>query len=367
MYTHNANVSVRQMKILFILQMFNMSMVILPRIAGKMAGHDGYLLPILGFAFGAIYVWSIVSLLERFPGEGLDTIAPKLITKGLGWILIGLYVIKVLIGAGLEVRMFAEMVSQVLLPKTPLPIIILILLFAVHYLIKSGLEASGRMAEIVAYFVFIPLAFILSMVAIKTDYKQLMPFMTAKPDGFIKGAYFVSMTFMPLEFLLIIGNLVSKPHKLKHIGLWSIGIISVLEIILIGLTFTGVGMVTSTKQIWPMLTLMQSIQFPGSFFENQEIFMMAWWILSVYMYICGSMYVASLTISRLAHFNRQNVTILPLIPIVFLISMYPGSLTEAYRYLLHFNGKFGLLFLFVVPIVLIVIAKLRKKGGEGNA
>ncbi|MEG0580373.1 MAG: hypothetical protein RR490_10700, partial [Niameybacter sp.] len=57
-YTHNANVSVRQIKILFILQMFNMSMLILPRIAGKMAGHDGYLLPILAFAFGAVYVWS---------------------------------------------------------------------------------------------------------------------------------------------------------------------------------------------------------------------------------------------------------------------------------------------------------------------
>lgn len=367
MYTHNANVSVRQAKILFILQMFNMSMVILPRIAGKMAGHDGYLLPILAFGFGAIYVWSIVSLLERFPGEALDTIAPKLITKGLSWILIALYIVKILIGAGLEVRMFAEMVSQVLLPKTPLPVIILILLFAVHYLIKSGLEASGRMAEIVAYFVFVPLAFVLSVVAIKTDYKQLMPIFTARPDGFIKGAYFVSMTFMPLEFLLIIGNLISKPHKLKSIGLWSIGIISVLEILLIGLTFTGVGMVTSTKQIWPMLTLMQSIQLPGSFFENQETFMMAWWILSVYMYISGAMYVAGLTISRLAHFNRQNVTVLPLIPLIFLISMFPGSLSESYRYLIQFNSKFGIVFLLIVPIVLFVIAKLRNKGGKNNA
>ena len=132
MYTHNANVSIRQAKILLILQMFNMSMLILPRIAGKIAGHDGYILPIIGFAIGTLYIWAITSLLNRFPGEGLDTIAPKVLTKWIGLVIVGLYVIKLLVGAGFELRMFAEMVSQVLLPKTPLPVIILILLL--HHL-----------------------------------------------------------------------------------------------------------------------------------------------------------------------------------------------------------------------------------------
>ena len=364
MYTHNAKISVRQAKVLLILQMFNMSMLILPRIAGRMAGHDGYLLPIIAFGFGTIYVWSIVSLLERFPGEGLDTIAPKLISKWIGLLLVGLFIIKVIIGAGLEVRMFAEMVSQVLLPKTPLPIIILILLFAVHYLIKSGLEASGRMGEVVAYFVFIPLIFVFGVLAIKADYKQLMPFFTARIEGVLGGAYLVSMTFMPLEFILIIGNLVSKPHKLKSISLYAIGVISIFEIILIALTFTGVGVMTTTRQVWPVLTLMQSIQLPGSFVENQEILMMCWWIMSVYMYISGAMYVASLTISRLAHFNRQNVTVLPLIPIVFFISMLPGSLAESYNYLVGFNSTVGPIFLFIVPLVLYILSKIRRIGGE---
>lgn len=364
MYTHNAKISVRQAKVLLILQMFNMSMLILPRIAGRLAGHDGYLLPIVAFGFGAVYVWSIVSLLERFPGEGLDTIAPKLISKWIGFLLVGLFIIKLIIGAGLEVRMFAEMVSQVLLPKTPLPVIILILLFTVHYLIKSGLEASGRMGEIVAYFVFIPLIFVFGVLFIKADYKQLMPFFTAKIQGVLGGAYLVSMTFMPLEFILIIGNLVSKPYKLKSISLYAIGAISIFEVILIALTFAGVGMATTTKQIWPVLTLMQSIQLPGSFVENQEILMMCWWIMSVYMNISGAIYVASLTISRLAHFNRQNVTILPLIPIVFFISMLPGSLAESYKYLIGFNSTVGLTFLLIVPLVLYVLSRIRRIGGK---
>ncbi|MEG0579864.1 MAG: GerAB/ArcD/ProY family transporter, partial [Niameybacter sp.] len=264
MYTHNANISMRQAKIMLTLQMFNMSMLVLPRIAGKMAGHDGYMLPVVAFGIGTLYIGVITTLLRRFPGEGLDTIAPKLLTKWIGTSVVILYIIKLLVGAGIEVRMFAEMVSQVLLPKTPLPVIILILLFAVHYLIKSGLEASGRMAEVIAYFVFVPLVLVLCLVVIKTDYQQLLPAFQAKPKGVLQGAYYVSMTFMPLEFILIIGCLISRPHKLKSICLYAVGVISVLEIFIIALTFTGVGMETSTKQLWPVLTLMQSIQLPGS-------------------------------------------------------------------------------------------------------
>lgn len=341
-------------------------MLVLPRIAGKMAGHDGYMLPVIGFVLGTIYIWAITALLKQFPGEGIDTIAPKVLTKWIGLFVVMLYVIKLLVGAGFEVRMFAEMVSQVLLPKTPLPVIILILLFAVYYLIKSGIEACGRMAEVVIYFVFIPLVFILCLVIIKTDFKQLMPFFTARPKGVLAGAYYVSMTFMPLEFLLIIGCLVNKRGRLRSSCIAAIGVISIIEVVLIALTFTGVGMVTSTKQLWPVLTLMQSIQLPGSFVENQEIFMMCWWIMSVYMYISGAMYVASLTLSRLIHFHRQNVTVLPLIPIVFFISMLPSSLAESYTYLIRFNGQVGIFFLVILPLVLLVIAKLRKIGGAAH-
>lgn len=362
MYTHNGSISVRQMKLLLILQMFNMSMLVLPRVAGEAAGHDGYFLPLLGGVIGVIYIVLITKLLGRFPGEGLDTISKKVIGKGLGVILMGLYVIKLLVGAGLEVRLFSEMVSQVLLPKTPTPVIILILLYTVYYLIKSGLEAAGRMAEILAYFVFLPLLFVLFLVLIKADYGQLLPIFQAHAGGVFRGAYDMSMTFMPLELILVIGAMVNKPSKLRKICVFSIVFISVVEVVIIALTYIGIGMVESTKQIWPVLTLMQSIQLPGSFVENQEIFMMSWWIMSVYMYVCGAIYVAGLVISKLANFNRQNVTVIPLLPIVFFVAMIPGSVTESYTYMTKFNELTGSVFLFFVPLILLLIAMIRKVG-----
>ena len=364
MYTHNAKISIRQVKLLLTLQMFNMSVLILPRVTAKLTGHDGYFVPLLALVAGLVYVTVISKLLARFPGEGLDGISTQVVGKALGYIIVLLYVLKLIISAGLEVRLFAEMIAQVLLPKTPLAVIILLLLATVYYLIKSGLEATGRMAEILAYFVFIPLVFVLIVIAVRADYGQLLPLFQAKATSFGLGGYYVSMTFMPLEFMLMIGALTAKPNRVKEACTFSVVFISILEVVIIALSYAGVGMDECARQIWPVLTLMQSVQLPGSFLENQEILMMAWWVMSVYMYVSGGIYVASLTLSRLAKFNRQNVTVIPILPLVYVVALLPTGLGESYAYLTKFSGLVGGVFLLIIPLFLLVVAKLRKVGGK---
>ncbi|MGL4346284.1 MAG: GerAB/ArcD/ProY family transporter [Cellulosilyticaceae bacterium] len=366
MYTHNRRVSVHQAKLMLVLMMFNTSILILPRIVGKTSGHDGYFLPIIGLVLGLIYTWVITALTQRFSGESFARFAPKIIGRPLGIILSVLFAIKLLISAGLEMRMFAEMICQVLLPKTPVEVIILLMLFAITYLIKSGVEASGRMAEVLVYFVFIPLVLVLALVAVKTDYQQLLPIFTSNWGGAARGAYYVSMTFMPLEMVLMLAAFMKRPKRVRGVCIWALIIIAIIETIIIVLTFTGVGVVETTRQIWPVLTLMQSIQLPGSFVENQEILMMSWWVLSIYMYVSGGMYFAANIFSTLLNFERENVTVLPVLPIVFFVAMLPETLVDAYKAFVNFQGKVGIFFLFIVPLLLLIIAKIRKVGGENE-
>lgn len=364
MYTHNARISVHQAKILLILQMFNMSVIILPRIAAKTAQRDGYMLPIVAFFIGSIYIWIISTLMNRFKGESIVEFSPKIVTKPIGVIISIALAIKLIISAGLELRMFGEMISQILLPKTPIAVIIIVMLFTVYYLIKSGIESTGRMGELIVYFVFGPLILLLSLVVIKTDYKQLLPVFQSELSGFMRGAYYVSMTFVPFEFMLVLGAMLTKPNKMKKIGFFAIGVICVLEVVITILTFTGIGTIECGKQLWPVLTLMESIQLPGSFVENQEILMMLWWVLSIYMYVSGGIYVASNIFSRLFKFKRENITVLPVLPLVLLVAMLPSSLVDAYQYFIKFQGTYGIVFLFLIPALLLLIAKLRKVGAE---
>jgi len=362
MFSHNGKVSVRQVEILLILQMFNTSILLLPRIAANHAGRNGYMLPIVALAFGIIYLFSITTLTNRFKGDTLVEFAPKIIGKPIAYCVLALFAIKIMITTGLEIRMFGEMVSQVMLPKTPIEVIILIMLLTTAYLVKSGIEATARMAEILLYFIFIPLVIVLTFIIVKADYKQLMPFFETDIVSVGKGAFVVSLSFMPIEFMLLLAGLMKKQEKTKQAIVIALITIAIIETIIIISTYAGIGVNESKRQIWPVLTLMQSIQFPGSLIENQEILMMTSWVFSIYMYISAGLYFTSLIGSRTFKFKRENVFILPIIPIIYFIAILPKSLVEAYKYYVGFQYHFGIWFLVPIPLVLIFIAKMRKVG-----
>ncbi len=362
MFSHNGKISVRQVEILLILQMFNTSILLLPRIAANHVGRNGYILPIAALAFGIIYLYAITSITNRFKGDTLVEFTPKILPGVIAYGVIGLFALKILITTGLEIRMFGEMVSQVMLPNTPLPVIILTMLLTTAYLVKSGIEATARMAEILIYFIFIPLVIVLTFIVVKADYKQLMPFFETDAVSIGKGAFFISLSFMPIEFMLILSGLMKKQEKSRQAMFIALIAIAVIECIVIVLTYVGIGVNEAQRQIWPILTLMQSVQFPGSWIENQEIFMMTSWVFSIYMYISSGVYFTSLIASRSFKFKRENIFILPIIPIIYFVAIFPQSLIDAYKYYITFQYSFGIWFLVPVPVILLLIAKVRKVG-----
>ena len=366
MFTHNGKISVRQVTLLLVLQMFNMTILILPRIAVDSVGRNGYILPIVAILLGSIYVWCITALIQKFPGDTLVEIIPKIVPRIIAYMIIIGFALKIIIGIGLELRMFGEMINQVMLPKTPLVVIMLVMLLAVVYLVKSGIEATARMGEILIYFVFIPLAIVFFKSILNADYKEVMPFFQTNFKQVGWGSYYISLSFVPIEFMLMMGGLMEKPHEARKATLRAVIIIAILESLIILLTICSIGASEVTRQVWPILTLMQSIQNAREIMENQEIFMMTGWILSIFMYISSGLYFVSLIGSRSFKFKRENIFVLPLMPIVYFIAVWPNSLIQTYAYYIKFQQYFGIWFLIPVPIILWLIAKGRgiKNGNE---
>lgn len=361
MFSHNGKISVRQVEIFLILQMLNTAILFLPKIAGRYVGRNGYILPILAIIPGIIYIYCIDALTRQFAKETLVEFAPKIVPSFIAYIILILFAIKIAITTGLEVRMLGEMVSEVLLPKTPLQVIILVMLFTVAYLVKSGIEATGRMAEVLIYFVAIPLILVFVLIVPHAEYKQLMPFFQTNLRGIGLGTFVVSLAFSPIEFMLMMSGLMQKPKKAKRTMLVAVITIGVVEAIIVLLTYTGVGFNEVQRQVWPVLTLMQSISLSSSIIENQEILMMTGWILSIFMYISAGIYFTSLIGSRSLKYQRENVFILPLVPVIYFIAMIPENLVAAYDYYNRFQLYFGIWFLLPIPLILALIAKGKRR------
>jgi len=358
----NNQISQRQVRLLLILQMFSTPILILPRIMAETVAQDGWLIPIIGVVVGYIYVFIITGLTTRFPGKTISEFAPMILGKLAGNFMVILFGIKILITTVFELRLLCEIIKQVLLPNTPTGVIMMVMLFTVGYLVGAGIEAYGRMAELLVVIVFVPLAIVFAFIVAKADYRQILPIFQSKPSDIIRATYYVSLTFMPLEFMLLFTAFMGKPDKAKSACKWAISVIFIIETIIIVLTYVSIGVMEAKRNFWPVLTLVQNIQFPGAFIENQEIAMISCWILSIFVYISAGVYSVSLISGRILKFKKDSFFILPFIPIIYILAMLPSSFGQVYQWNNLFRIYFGSIFLLPIPLILLIVTKIRKVG-----
>lgn len=358
----NNQISKRQVRLLLILQMFSTPILILPKIMATTVGQDGWLIPILGLGLGYIYVFLLTSVSMRFPNKTISEFAPIIMGKWLGNTIVVFFGLKILITTAFELRLLCEIIKQVLLPNTPTGLIMMVMLFTVGYLAKAGIEAYGRMAEILVFLVFIPLALVFAFIVAKADYRQLLPVFQSKPWDAARATYYLSLTFMPLEFMLLFTGFMKEPKQARSSAKWAISFIFVIETITIMLTYVSIGITEAKRNFWPVLTLVQNIQFPGAFIENQEIAMISCWILSIFVYITAGLYSVSLISGRILKLKKDNFFILPFIPIIYVVAMLPSSFGQVYEWNNMFRIYTGALFLFPIPLILLIITRIRKVG-----
>lgn len=359
MFSHNGKVSGRQMMILLILQMFNMNLLIIPRICTQYLGRNGYIAPIIAIIIGVIYLFIITGLTLRFPDFTFAEISKHLLPNSIAYILILLLCVKFIISTGLEVRMFTEVIAQVMLPKTPKSVIMIVLLLTVAYLVKSGVEAIARMGEVIIYFVIVPLIIVLLMIIFRVEYKEIMPFFQISPREVLAGTGLTSFIFIPLEVLLVFNGLMNKPEEIKKVGVKAIITIGIIEGIITLLCITQCGVKEIKNQIWPVIVLMKSIGLNNSVQENQEMLMLIVWIFSIFMNVSISILSISLLGSRSCNFKRENVFVLPVLPIILLIALLPHDLGRVYTYYLNFQYYYGIWFVMPIPLILLLIAKIK--------
>ena len=363
MISSNDKISIRQMQILLILNMYTVLALSLPRITVEYAGSDAWLVVILATLLALLYAYIIGTLGMMFPHETFVEYSQRIIGKALGMILsfgiLGFFLIFV----SLEVRVFAEINKQYLLDATPTEFIIITMLLTSAYLVRKGYECRARLAEVIFPFVFIPLLLVFFMAAFRADYSKLKPVLyDTDLQSLIGGSYFISLSFIALIFILLFVPYYKNPTKVRKGILQVVLIVGVLKLLTVVLCIARFGIEETGQLIWPVLTIMQTIQLPQAFIENQQGLIMLFWTLAIFSVIHAFLYGASFVLSRIFKTKEHNFFVLPLIPVIYFIALQPDSVPELYTWLDYSIRYIGAWFLVPIPIILWIIAKLRRVG-----
>lgn len=355
----NNKISLRQLQVLIILDIFGTGVLILPRKVSVLANQDGWILILISTLFALFSVFLITTIAKMFPNDSFFSYSQKALGKIFAVVVSILFIIKILVSGALELRLFGEILKSTLLQHTPFYIISFFIILVSAYAAGKGYETRGRIAEILIFIVFLPVLFVFGIATTDTDFTNLMPVLTTPYTSLIFGGFFSTVAFSALPFaLLALPYLNTKQKIFKHLSI-SIILIGIFMVFVCAVTVAKFGVIETKRQMWPIIEAMDVVDIPGSFVERQMALVMSIWIVSVFAIINASLFFSSVLLRDVFKKGTHVTYIFISSIIIFSIAFIPDNILNVFELMDFMFITFGILFLFIIPLLIILIGKLR--------
>ena len=362
MQSLNDKISLRQLQVLLVLDILGTGVTALPRTAANAAAQDGWLSVLIATAAACLVVFMAASLAKRFPSMSFPNYTAAILPAPLATLLSLALTIKITLNCALELRIFGEIVRHTMLPTTPFAVVCATMLLISAYAAAKGYETRARIGEILIFIVLVPLVVIFGLSLRETDMTNLAPVLDTPPLQILDGAAQSVFAFTGMELVLLAFPYLSKPQKARGAATLAILATGLIMTIVTALTIARFTADGTTPRPWPVLDMMDTIELPGSFVERQEALMMSFWIVSLFAVVNAGLFFSSLLLRDIVRRGKHYMYVLLLLPVIFIISLLPESMTQTYNLLRLLNRTVGTAFYAAIIPLLLLAAILRKKG-----
>jgi spore germination protein len=338
-------------------------------IASDMAQAVGTDAWIFILAAGIVNIFAaliIVNLNCRFPGKTLAEYAPQLIGKLPSKLLLLGFVAYLVFILAYETRAFTEVVKMFLLFRTPTEIIMISLLLVCTYVVRGGVECVARLNELLFPIIFIPFILILLPGLGILDFSNLMPILQTPPEKYLKAIPISAYNFGGFELMLFYIGFMKKPKKAYKAAAFALAFVTLFFTFVTVVCIAAFGQKPTQLYIWPLMTYIRNIDLPGLFIDRLDGIVLSLWIMTVFTTLISVYFIASYSLSKILGTKEQKQYVLPLTIVAYYIALQPDSLVQ----LLQWGNKFfpyaTPFMMYGLPLFLLMIALLRKKGVKGN-
>lgn len=360
MFSNNNLISIRQLGFLLILDIFGLGITSLPRKMAEFGGQNGWLFISIGILIAVLCLFFINQVAMMYPNDSFFEYTCKIVGKPLALIISFGFIIKILMTISFEVRIFAEILREIILSNTPFWIISMSMILLGSYMASKGFEARARISELLIWVVFIPLAFVFFIALFDIDFSNLKPlFKEFSYDEALRGGFTSLFCFSGIQYIFFVYPYVREKDKIATSTTKAVIFVGIVTILICLITIARFGKFDVVHQMWPVLEIMDTLNLPGSFVERQEALIMTFWIISIFMIVNAGMFFSSLlfkdVVKKGTHFNYICVCAVA----VFILSSMPYNVSWIYNNINIFYVTLELFYMLILPFLLFVIMKFK--------
>ncbi|MFD2444262.1 endospore germination permease [Bacillus sp. CGMCC 1.16607] len=353
-------ISALQMSMMMFPTIMATAILTVPGFTAKYAKQDLWISPLWASLVGFMTVYISVRLNNLYPNYSFFQKCEKILGKLLGKLLGSIYVLLFILVSGQITRSYAEFITGVFFPRTPISVIIISMIILSAFTVIGGIEVVGRVSQIFFPIFFISVLFIFMMLIPQLKPENIFPIMEFGVLPSIKGAI-VSQAwfgeFFLISFLLPLLSDVKKGMK------W--GMITVFLVLLTFITSNLLvlfilGHQTQVK-IYPFLVAARFANI-GNFIENLDPLIIAFWILGAFVKITVFLYVTVFGTAQWLNLSDYRPIVWPLGILIIEFSFWSfPNLMAASRFDTTIWPFWGILMQTLIPFVLLILISLKNK------
>ena len=355
MTSDNNKISERQSSIFIVLYIFSSASVLMPIFCIHGAGTQCWIASLtasLMFFFPILLIYGILRQNGSFY-EILSSSVGKYISK----FYYSLFIVKSIISTALLLKIFSETVHIFLLEKTPLWLTSFIMLTVCAYAASKGIEAIGRLGEILIILVCIPffMVFIAACFSVKPENFQKI-FDTDIYDT-AKTSFIAFLSFASADCIaMLLPYAADKKNSSKKMFVSAaVGMFTASAAIFIAIGCFGVYAATKQSAILP--EIMNTIKLPPVLLERHDLLNMFFWIMLLFQLISSFVFFTCTAVKNISKKNKKSY-MLWVIPFIYALTFVPIKLSSVYL-LLGITNAFGNILFISISIAAISIINIK--------
>ncbi|SHK14964.1 spore germination protein (amino acid permease) [Anaerobranca californiensis DSM 14826] len=340
--------------------MVGVGVTTLPRELADGAGRDGWLTIIISTLLVLLYGKVCLYYAKMFPDKTLAQSVSLVLGKLLGAVIIILYAFYTLLLSGLIIRSYLELIYVYLDIQYPYYFSGFLPFFIIVYVARCGLSTLARFTELI-FMMTIPFTFLIISPIFRGNIMELLPVFEGEVVNIFTSIPLVSFAFLGLESILIFYPYLQRKKDSFRTTFLAINIVALFYTLIFITSLLVLGIEQVKIFNWPFMAVLRTMRV--AIIERIDTIFLIFWIVQVVM---GStiLYFAG-TFSLAAYFHNRYHDIWGLIcwPVAYFAIVYPKNILHLEE-IIGFIVKISTIFLILLPIILIIIAKIRGVGNE---
>lgn len=369
MYQIPDRITPSQLSVLVSTTVVGVGFLSMPRHVATAAGRDGWISVLMAGALVGLASYLFAKLAarqhQRTPYQMAEAILGPWAGKALGVLLVATYVLL----AAVVLRDFAEVMKEVLMPKTPVEIIVITMMLTVVYLVPMGLNPLGRLAEVFFPIIILAMTAIFGFAQAGANYGELRPILaqgTAGWRGLLAGMGAAHFAFVGFGTILFAGPFVSQREEVVSASLWGMALPIAVNFSAMVMSIANFGPLQTSELMYPVLDLGTGTSLSSDLVPRLDLVVMVLWVLAAFSSIAPYHYFATLGVAHFLNHREVKTAAYLLLPWVAAASLVPANIIQFTKAaILASIMSAGITLVFV--LMLVVDAKRGSRAGSGQA